>query len=108
MTTTPRPTGEPVDPARIRVLTRPFAWIDVRLRERLHELSLEETALLFFLHIVADRQGLSFWADSTIAGKLGLKEGEVIQARYALVSRGLIAYRYPLFQLLPLSERGEK
>ena len=102
--TTPMPHREPVDVARIRALTKPFAWIDVRLRERLHELSLEEIALLFFLHVAADRQGLSFWADSTIAKKLGLKEGDVIQARYALVHRGLIAYRYPLFQLLPLAE----
>lgn len=100
--TTPLPRREPVDPTRIRGLTTPFAWIDVRLRERLHELSLEEIALLFFLHIAADRNGCSFWADSTIAKKLGLKEGDVIQARYALIHRGLIAYRYPLFQILPV------
>lgn len=93
---------EPVDPGRVRTLPRHFAWVDHRLRERLHELSLEEIALLLFLHLVADKQGLSFWADSTIAKKLNLKEGDVIQARYALVHRGLIAYRYPLFQILPL------
>lgn len=94
----------PVDPARVRILPRHFAWVDHRLRERLHALSLQETALLFFLHIVADRTGCSFWADSTIAKKLGLKEGDVIEARYGLLSKGLIAYRYPLFQLLPLEE----
>lgn len=96
---------EPIDPARVRVLPRHFAWVDHRLRDRLHEISLEETALFFFLHLVADRNGCSFWADSTIAKKLNLKEGEVIQARYALVHRGLIAYRYPLFQILPLEDR---
>jgi len=95
---------EPIDPARVRALPRHFAWVDHRLRERLHELSLEEIALLLFLHLVADRNGCSFWADSTIGKKLNLKEGDVIQARYALVSRGLIAYRYPLFQILPLPE----
>lgn len=94
----------PVDPTRVRTLPRHFAWVDHRLRERLHTLSLEEIALLFFLHLSADRQGLSFWADSTIAKRLGLKEGDVIQARYALVSKGLIAYRYPLFQILPIEE----
>lgn len=94
----------PVDPARVRTLPRHFAWVDHRLRERLHTLSLEEIALLFFLHIVADRNGCSFWADSTIAKKLNLKEGDVIQARYALVSKGIIAYRYPLFQLLPIED----
>lgn len=94
----------PVDPARVRVLPRHFAWVDHRLRERLNTLSLLEIALLFFLHLVADKTGCSFWADSTIAKKLGLKEGDVIEARYGLLSKGLIAYRYPLFQILPLED----
>ena len=97
----------PVDPAHVRVLPRHFAWVDHRLRERLHTLSLAEIALLFFLHLVADRTGCSFWADSTIAKKLGLKEGDVIEARYGLLSKGLIAYRYPLFQLLGLEDRPQ-
>ena len=75
------------------------------LRDRLAELSLEEIALLFFLHIAADRTGCSFWADSTIAKRVGLREGDVIQARFHLVGRGLIAYRYPLYQLLPVEDR---
>jgi len=95
---------EPVDPERVRKLPRHFAWVDHRLRERLHALSLEEIALLFFLPIAADRLGCSFWADATIAKKLGLREGDVIQARFHLVQHGLIAYRYPLFQLLPVED----
>jgi hypothetical protein len=95
---------DPVDPDRLRKLPRHFAWIDHRLRDHLARLSLEEIALLFFLHIAADRLGCSFWADSTIAKKLGLREGDVIQGRFHLVERGLIAYRYPLFQLLPLED----
>ena len=43
-------------------------------------------------------------SDATIGRKLGIKEGEVIQARYGLISKGLIAYRYPLFQILPLED----
>jgi len=92
----------PVDPARVRTLPRHFAWVDHRLRDRLSGLTLAEISLLFFLHLVADRAGCSFWADSTIAKKLGLKEGDVIEARYGLLSKGFIAYRYPLFQLLSL------
>lgn len=95
---------EPVDPARVRALPRHFAWVDHRLRDRLDRLTLPEIALLFFLHLTADREGLSFWAESTIAKKLGLKEGDVIEARYGLLSKGLIAYRFPLFQLLPLED----
>jgi len=68
----------------------------------LHALTLQEIALLFFLHLVADQNGCSFWADATLARKLGLKEGDVIGARYGLLARGLIAYRFPLYQLLPL------
>jgi hypothetical protein len=94
----------PVDPTRVRNLPPHFAWIDHRLRDRLAELSIEEIALLFFLHIAADRLGCSFWADSTIAKKLGLREGDVIQARFHLVGRGFAAYRYPLYQLLPVED----
>ena len=95
---------DPVDPTRVRTLPAHFAWIDHRLRERLRELSLEEMALLLFLHLAADRTGCSFWADATIARKLGLREGDVIQARSRLVAKGLVAYRSPLSQLLPLEE----
>ena len=93
-----------VDPTRVRTLPRHFAWIDHRLRDRLQGLSLEEIALLVFLHLAADKSGLSFWADATIARKLHLGEGEVIQARFRLVAKSLVAYRYPLYQLLPLSD----
>lgn len=100
--TNPATDRAPVDPSRVRTLPRHFAWADHRLRDRLAALAPVEIALLFFLHLVADRNGCSFWADSTIARKLGLKEGDVIEARYGLLGKGLIAYRYPLFQILPL------
>lgn len=104
MSTRPMPDREPVQPDRVRMLPRHFAWVDHRLRDRLSALTPVEIALLFFLHLVADKAGLSFWADATIAKKLGLKEGDVIEARYGLVHKGLIAYRYPLFQLLPAED----
>jgi hypothetical protein len=98
---------DPVDPTRVRTVPAHFAWLDHRLRERLRELSLEEIALLVFLHLAADKSGLSFWSDATIARKLPLSEGAVIQARYRLVARGLVAYRYPLYQLLPLDDHAD-
>jgi len=113
MTSEPRPSfrpptvlpgREPIDPSRVRIPPPHFAWADHRLRERLQQLSLQEIALLFFLHLSADRQGLSFWADATLAKRLNLKEGEVIQARYGLLSKGLLLYRFPLYQLLPLQD----
>jgi DNA-binding MarR family transcriptional regulator len=93
-----------VEPTRVRTLPAHFAWIDHRLRERLRDLSLAEMALLFFLHLAADRTGCSFWADATIARKLGVREGDILQARDRLVAQGLVAYRYPLYQLLPLED----
>jgi hypothetical protein len=84
---------ELVDPTRVRTLPAHFAWLDHRLRDRLHELNLEAIALLVFLHLAADRAGCSFWADATIAKKLGVREGDVIQARYQLITRSLVAYR---------------
>ena len=96
------PSVEPLVPSRVRVLPRHFAWADHRLREHLCRMNLEEIALLFFLHLAADRQGCSFWADSTVGRKLGLPEGEVIQARYGLEQKGYIAYAYPRYQLLEL------
>ena len=98
------PFAEPVDPTRVRTLPRHFAWVDHRLRDRLWALSLEEIALLVFLHLAADKHGLSFWADATIARKLHLGEGDVVQARFRLVAKGLVAYRYPLYQILPLAD----
>jgi hypothetical protein len=98
----PPPLAVPVDPTRVRTLPRHFAWVDHRLRARLRELSLEEIALLLFLHLAADRTGCSFWADATIGKQLRLREGEIVQARLGLVAKCLIAYRYPLYQLLPV------
>ena len=99
------PDREPVDPSRVRVLPVHFAWADHRLRDVLHRLTLEEIALLFFLHLAADRNGCSFWADSTIATRLGLSEGEVVHARDGLLRKGLVAYRFPLHQVLSLEGR---
>ena len=102
MTTTT--TREPIDPARVRAVPRHFAWADHRLRDRLGNLTLEEVALLFFLHLAADRNGCSFWSDASIAKKLCLREDKIAAARGGLVQRGFVAYRYPLYQLLPLPE----
>jgi len=97
----PFPDREPVDPAQVRALPPHFAWADHRLRDVLHRLTLQEIALLFFLHLAADRNGCSFWADSTIAKKLDLPEGEVVRARQGLLQKGFVAYRFPLHQVLP-------
>ena len=103
----PRPRSTPVDPTRVRTVPAHFAWIDHRLRDRLDALSLEAMALLLFLHLAADQTGCSFWADATIARKLGLPESEILQARAQLVAQGLVAYRAPRSQVLPIEGRRQ-
>lgn len=100
MSETTKATREPLDPTRLRQVPSHFAWVDHRVREHLSTLTLEEIALYFFLHVAADRYGLSFYADSTLARLLGLSEGQVAQARVGLGAKGFITYRYPLYQLL--------
>lgn len=97
------PSPEPLDPKRVRRIPRHFAWADHHLRDLLVRLTPEEIALLFFLHLAADRDGCSFWADATLARKLNLPEGVVVEARHGLLAKGFILYRYPLYQILPFS-----
>lgn len=90
----------PIDTARLRKLPPHFAWVDRRLRAWLPRLSWQEMALCLFLHLAADRNGLSFYADPTIARTLGMTESEVVHTRVALAAKGLIAYRFPFYQVL--------
>lgn len=92
-------------PERVRTLPRHFAWIDHGMRDHLARLSLEEVALLFFLHLAADRFGCSYWSDPSVAKRLGLQTGAVTEARLGLVRKRLVAFRYPLYQILSLDER---
>lgn len=90
----------PIDTARLRKLPSHFAWVDRRLRAWLPSMSWQEMALCFFLHLAADRNGVSFYADLTMARILGMREGEVVHARLSLRGKGLIAYRFPYYQVL--------
>jgi hypothetical protein len=81
-----------------------FGWIDRRL---LHEGYIRRCdppalALYLVLAIVADAQGLSFYADATLGQLLSMPSSEVAGARANLIRAGLIAYRSPLYQLLSL------
>jgi hypothetical protein len=50
----------------------------------------------------SDAQGLSFYADPTTGKILKLDPEKLTQARARLIGAGLIAYRYPLYQVLEL------
>jgi len=80
-----------------------WSWIDRRfLREHGDYLSREAVLLYLFFAAVADRHGLSFYSDSTLACRLRLSPPVLAQAREELLQRDLIAYQLPLVQVLSL------
>jgi|GEM_PF-262928 len=94
----------PIIPELKRVLTPPFAWIDRRFLFNgfLAELSSQENLLYFFLVLVADRDGLSFYSYDKICQLLKFDVDEYIAARNGLIERNLIAFDGRQFQLLTL------
>ena len=91
-------------PKRILVpdrLRRPpatgWSWVDRRfVREHTDHLSREAVLLYFFLVAVADKHGLSFYGDGTLATRLRMTLPALIQARDELLARDLIAHEPPL------------
>jgi hypothetical protein len=84
-----------------------WSWVDRRfLREHGDYLSSEAILLYLFLATVADRHGLSFYSDNTLASRLRLSMPALVQARQELLDRDLIAHQLPMVQVLALPERS--
>ena len=98
----------PLCPDRLRRPPREgFSWIDRRfLRVHAKRLSAEAIFLYFFLAAVSDRFGLSFYSDATVAVLLGLDACGIAAARDELIAHDLLAYRYPLSQVLALPDEA--
>ena len=94
----------PISLAQLRQVPKQFSWVDQRLvRERyIDQLSHAACALYLFLVTVADAQGLSYYADPSLCQRLSMTGPELHQARQALITRGLVAYQRPLYQVLAL------
>ena len=94
----------PIALAKLRRVPPQFSWVDHRLvRERsIDQLSPQACALYLFLVTVADAQGLSYYADSSLCQRLSLTDPALHQARQTLITRGLVAYQRPLYQVLAL------
>src|SRR4029453_858371 len=90
--------------SKLRQVPTQFSWVDQRLvRERyIDQLSSQACALYLFLVTVADAQGLSYYGDPSLCQRLSLTNPELPQARQALITRGLVAYQRPLYQVLAL------
>lgn len=97
-------------PERIRKINGSFAFVEHRfLRDEFFE-SLEKAELLlyFFLILVADRHGLSWYAYDRICAMLHLTVDEYIEARNALIRKDLIAFDGHVFQVLSLPQKPVK
>ena len=66
---------------------------------------LKAILLYFFLTAVSDRYGVSFYHDDRICRILKINLHTLGQVRVDLITRGLIAYRYPVYQVLALPEK---
>ena len=94
----------PICPDRIRSIPEQFSWVDHRLiRDRhIDLLSHESAALYLFLVTVADSQGLSYYADSSLCERLAMDAVTLASARACLLKSKLVAYKRPLYQVLAL------
>jgi hypothetical protein len=83
-----------------------WSWIDRRFfREYAERLEHDTLLLYFFLISVGDKDGLSYYGDERIAGQLRMTEAAVIRARDELLFQDLVAYQFPLYQVLALPRR---
>jgi len=89
---------------RLRKITNSFSWIDHRTITGgfLDNLSTVEILLYFFLVAVCDRHGVSFYHDDRICRMLKIDLSGLGKAREGLIQRSLIAYRFPVYQVLAL------
>jgi hypothetical protein len=84
-----------------------WSWVDRRfVREHMDHLSREATLLYFLLTAVADRHGVSFYGDGTLAALLRMPLPSLIQARGELLDRDLIAHESRWTQVLSLPPTG--
>lgn len=97
-----------IDSKRVRRIEGSFSWIDHRFVTSgfIKELSTIEILLYFFLISVSDRNGISFYHDDSICSLLKIDLFSLGRAREGLISRSLLAYEPPIYQVLSLPKRS--
>jgi hypothetical protein len=86
-----------------------WSWVDRRfVREHAAHLSRDAVLLYFFLCAVADKHGLSFYSDGTLAALLRMSLPALIQAREELLAHDLIAHQARFTQVLSLPPPGQR
>jgi len=96
-----------LDQSRLRHIDGGFGFIPHRFLTDgfLAELSREEILLYFFLVLVADRYGLSFYSYNSMCSLLQLTLDHYIEARDCLIEKQLIAFDGTIFQVLDLPRK---
>ena len=99
-------TKQVLRPERLRQVPEQFSWVDQALVRCgfIDRCDARAAALYLFLVTVADAQGLSYYASTTLARRLHLSVPEFGTARAQLIELELIAYEAPLYQVLSLSK----
>jgi hypothetical protein len=90
--------------SRVRKIQGSFSWIDHFFITGgfLRDLSAVEILLYLFLVAVSDRNGISFYHDDKICSLLKIGLVSLGEARDVLISKSLLAYEYPIYQVLSL------
>jgi hypothetical protein len=96
-----------INPDRIRKITGGFSFIPHNfIRDGfLATLNQEELLLYFFLALVSDRYGLSYYAYDSICTFLQITLDQYIESRDSLIDKDLISFDGSLFQVLSLPEK---
>jgi hypothetical protein len=86
-----------------------WSWVDRGfVREHAAHLSHDAVLLYFLLCAVADKLGLSFYADTTLAAMLRINLKALMAARDELLDRDLIAHETRFTQVLSLPPPGQR
>ncbi len=96
-----------LNPKRVRCINGGFGFIPHRFITDgfLASLAQKELLLYFFLVVVSDRNGLSFYSYDRICTSLELTLDQYIQARDSLIEKDLIVFDGTLFQVLELPSK---
>ncbi|MFH1628256.1 MAG: helix-turn-helix domain-containing protein [Pseudomonadota bacterium] len=95
---------------RIRKIDGGFSFVPHRFLTDgfLSALSQKELLLYFFLVLVSDRNGLSFYSYDVICSLLEVSVDEYVEGRDGLIQKDLIAFDGTLFQVLNLPQQPKK
>lgn len=95
---------EPIEPDRIRKINGSFGWIPRGFITNgyIRGFTKDEILLYFFLSVIGDSMGLSFYGDRSICEFLKIDLDALKQCRIGLEEKSYIKYQRPLYQVLSL------